>query len=400
MSEVAQAAAPRGSRHETQRLRQDRGHVGHGVAASDVVGDLIAQTPQGQRARVEVQGLSDIALARSQDARAAPTPTSASRATPTAASTRSGGNRDVRGRSAASAAAVAGGGRGGGGGGGGGGGFGGSAAAAAPAPSGAAGFGVRVIHSGVWGFASSPIVTEDEIRRITRVATEVAKASAIAKRSDVRLAPVPAYTRVLGDADRRRTRARFRRTRSRRWSRRSSTLVVKTKEVTNVNASVQLEHEWKYFAIVRRLVHRAGDVHDVAAVHRHGAQGRRDALAHVHRRADDRRLGSRRSGGDGRERRAHRGRGRRVLHGEAGRHGRQGLDPRRRRTRCSRSTRSSAHATELDRILGYEANYAGTSFVKLSDIGKLKYGSKLFNVTADRTTSRAASARSATTTTA
>jgi TldD protein len=44
-----------------------------------------------------------------------------------------------------------------------------------------------------------------------------------------------------------------------------------------------------------------------------------------------------------------------------------------------------AHATELDRVVGYEANYAGTSFVKLSDVGKLKYGSKLFNVTADRT---------------
>ena len=44
-----------------------------------------------------------------------------------------------------------------------------------------------------------------------------------------------------------------------------------------------------------------------------------------------------------------------------------------------------AHATELDRIMGYEANYAGTSFVKISDIGRLKYGSKLFNVTADRT---------------
>jgi TldD protein len=51
-----------------------------------------------------------------------------------------------------------------------------------------------VIHSGVWGFAASPIVTEDEIRRVTRIATEVAKASAIAKRVDVILAPVPAYT--------------------------------------------------------------------------------------------------------------------------------------------------------------------------------------------------------------
>jgi len=44
-----------------------------------------------------------------------------------------------------------------------------------------------------------------------------------------------------------------------------------------------------------------------------------------------------------------------------------------------------AHATEVDRIVGYEANYAGTSFVKLSDVGKLKYGSKLMNITADKT---------------
>ena len=44
-----------------------------------------------------------------------------------------------------------------------------------------------------------------------------------------------------------------------------------------------------------------------------------------------------------------------------------------------------AHPTELDRIVGYEANYAGTSFVKLEDLGKLKYGSKLLNIYADRT---------------
>ena len=31
-----------------------------------------------------------------------------------------------------------------------------------------------------------------------------------------------------------------------------------------------------------------------------------------------------------------------------------------------------AHPTELDRVVGYEANYAGTSFVKLADVGKLK----------------------------
>ena len=35
-------------------------------------------------------------------------------------------------------------------------------------------------------------------------------------------------------------------------------------------------------------------------------------------------------------------------------------------------------------MVGYEANYAGTSFIKVGDVGKLKFGSKLFNVTADR----------------
>jgi TldD protein len=45
-----------------------------------------------------------------------------------------------------------------------------------------------------------------------------------------------------------------------------------------------------------------------------------------------------------------------------------------------------AHPTELDRVVGYEANYAGTSFCKLSDVGKLKYGSKHLNVVADKNT--------------
>jgi TldD protein len=43
-----------------------------------------------------------------------------------------------------------------------------------------------------------------------------------------------------------------------------------------------------------------------------------------------------------------------------------------------------AHATECDRVVGYEANYAGTSFVKITDINKLKYGSKLFNIVGDK----------------
>ncbi|NYI03328.1 TldD/PmbA family protein [Allostreptomyces psammosilenae] len=46
---------------------------------------------------------------------------------------------------------------------------------------------------------------------------------------------------------------------------------------------------------------------------------------------------------------------------------------------------SIGHATELDRALGYEAAYAGTSFATLDKLGKLQYGSELMNVTGDRT---------------
>ena len=48
---------------------------------------------------------------------------------------------------------------------------------------------------------------------------------------------------------------------------------------------------------------------------------------------------------------------------------------------------SVAHPTELDRAEGFEANYAGTSFVSPPEkmLGKLKFGSPLMNIRGDRT---------------
>jgi TldD protein len=46
---------------------------------------------------------------------------------------------------------------------------------------------------------------------------------------------------------------------------------------------------------------------------------------------------------------------------------------------------SCGHATELDRALGYEANYAGTSFLTPDKLGRFRYGSKWINIVADRT---------------
>ncbi len=47
---------------------------------------------------------------------------------------------------------------------------------------------------------------------------------------------------------------------------------------------------------------------------------------------------------------------------------------------------SVGHPTELDRVLGYEAAYAGTSFLRVGDAGSLTYGSPLVSLTLDTTT--------------
>jgi TldD protein len=46
---------------------------------------------------------------------------------------------------------------------------------------------------------------------------------------------------------------------------------------------------------------------------------------------------------------------------------------------------SIGHATELDRAMGYEAAYAGTSFATFDKLGTLEYGSPVMHVTGDRT---------------
>jgi len=46
---------------------------------------------------------------------------------------------------------------------------------------------------------------------------------------------------------------------------------------------------------------------------------------------------------------------------------------------------SVGHAIELDRILGWEAAFAGTSHLQLDELGRFRFGSDLMNITADAT---------------
>src|SRR5213592_3319814 len=158
------------------------GAAGLAIASSDLVGELIAQSPKGNPLTSTFKGLADTSLGEAKRVGCTYADVRFTRRVNSGVNASGGSDR------AGDGEAGFGGGRGGRAGAGRGGG------ARAGGRPGAAGFGVRVIHSGVWGFASSPLVTEDEIRRITRIAADVAKASAIAKKVDVKLAPVPAYT--------------------------------------------------------------------------------------------------------------------------------------------------------------------------------------------------------------
>ncbi len=58
------------------------------------------------------------------------------------------------------------------------------------------GFGVRTIADGAWGFAASQVVTADEADRVAALAVEIAKASALTKMRDAALAPVEPKTAI------------------------------------------------------------------------------------------------------------------------------------------------------------------------------------------------------------
>jgi TldD protein len=349
---------------------------GIAIASSDLVGDLLAQSPKGRVLESRFKGLGDAALAEAKRLGCSYADVRFTRRT-NASVTATGGNRDFEGFGG-----FGGGGRGGRGGGRGGrggvGGFGGSD----DGGSGAAGFGVRVIHSGVWGFASSPMVSEEEIRRITQIATELARASAIAKTRDVRLAPVASsvdywVTPVRTDP------LKMPRDEKQGFVQSIVDTALKTKDVTNVSASVQIEHEWKYFAssdgsYIEQEAWSTSPSFTVTA-HRNGETRARTYT------------GEMMTGGWEVVERA-------AMLENAERIAAEAVEfctakPVEMGIKDLILTPSHAmltiheivgHATELDRILGYEANYAGTSFIKVSDLGKLKYGSKLFNVTADR----------------
>jgi TldD protein len=342
------------------------------IASSDIVGELVAQSTAKDPMQSPFKGLSDIALGEAKKAGCTYADVRFTRSVNSGVNA-SGANASNDRNSTGEGGGFGGrGGRGGRGGGRGG-----------RANRGAAGFGVRVIHSGVWGFASSPIVTEDEIRRITRIAADIAKASAVAKKVDVKLAPVAAYTEYWSTPITK-DPASVPQDQKQAFVQKVVDTVLQNKQVSSVNASVNVANEWKYFASTEgsyieqetwetsptfNVSARVGDVvktRNYVGVPRTGGwevAEEAEMLESAARIAEE------------------------AIEMTTAKPVGMGLKDLVLTPSHAMLTIHEivAHATELDRVLGYEANYAGTSFVKLPDVGKLKYGSKLMNITADRT---------------
>ena len=249
------------------------------------------------------------------------------------------------------------------------------------------GFGVRVLHSGTWGFAASPRVTRDEIARVTAEAVAIAKANSVLMKRPVLLAPTPAYQDryvtpfeknpfdvpiqdKLGLLQAVHEAAR------------------KTAGVMSVNSALVFRSEDKYFAssegssiqqllvqtapsctatavdfMTRKSKSRSFQVQPVTAGYEH--------IERCGLLENAERIGAEA-----------------VEHLKA-----PSVEPGTKDLVLLPSHlaltihESIGHSTELDRALGFEANFAGTSFLAPPDkvLGKFRVGSKLMNVVGDRT---------------
>ena len=255
------------------------------------------------------------------------------------------------------------------------------------------GFGVRVLRAGTWGFAASPRVTKDEIARVTGAAAAIARANAALQRRAVELAPVPAY--------RDRYATPFEKDPFDVPLAEQLALLQEIHEtakqvagVMNVSSSLTFRTEDKYFAstdgssilqlilqtypgftatavdfATRKSKSRAFQVVPVTGGYEHVEScGMREAARRVAEEAVEHLA---------------------APSVEAGTKDLVLLP-----SHLSLTIHESiGHSTELDRALGYEANFAGTSFLAPPDkvMGKLRFGAPLVNVIGDRTLPRAMS---------
>ncbi len=251
------------------------------------------------------------------------------------------------------------------------------------------GFGVRVLVNGTWGFASSSNLTAEEVRRVTRLAVQIARANSAFQSRPVHLAPA-------SRADDEKWRSAFQRDPfdvplddKIQFLLKINESAMKVKGVSFVNSGLFFTNEQKFFAssegsLIEQYLIRGAPFFEVTAV---------DAAR-----------------GDYQSRGAHEGPqsiGYEIVEqhpwiAEAEQAGEEAVQKLKAKpvkpgkydlvlhpTNLWLTIHESVgHSTELDRALGWEADYAGTSFLTPDKLGKFQFGSARVNIFADRTQPR------------
>lgn len=247
------------------------------------------------------------------------------------------------------------------------------------------GFGVRVIANGTWGFACSPIVTREEIAKVAAQAVAVAKANSALQRSPVRLAPTKTYVDVYQtpfkknpfDVPIPEKLALYEKVNAE---------IRSVPKVFAASTFVNIHAEDKFFAssegsrIQQYIVQTVGSM---------SAQAR-DVQTRISRTRNY--LPPPETGGweliEKADLIAH---GKRIgeevvehLTAPAVTAGKKDLILMPNHLALT-IHESIGHSTEFDRAIGYEANYAGTSFLTPEKLGKYRVGSEMMNIVGDRT---------------
>jgi TldD protein len=249
------------------------------------------------------------------------------------------------------------------------------------------GAGVRALVDGTWGFGASKTLTTDGIAAAAREAVAIAKANRIARDQPVQLTPVQAYPNATWKSAFKIDPFTIPIEQRADLLLKANAEALKVKGVRFVNSGLLFVKEDRNFgstegSVISQTIVRVGVPFTVTAVAPDNSdfQTRGNVVAPA-------------------------GRGweyvlEQDLVGNAGKWAEQAVEKLNAKSvEVGRYDlvlhpthlwltihESIAHPTELDRALGYEANYAGTSFVAPPEkmLGKFRYGPEFMNIQGDR----------------
>src|SRR5215469_4073468 len=247
------------------------------------------------------------------------------------------------------------------------------------------GIGIRVIAEGAWGFASTDRLAREDVQACAAQAVAIAKASALAKREDVALAPEEAYVDTWQNPF---LKDPFRIP----VERQIEVLMAADKEMRKVTGVTLAEGSMAFRRIEQLFVSSIGSsIHQIKVQSGAGIVATAFAGNEIQKRSYPNSFGGQ-----------HMLRGYELI---------EELDLVKHAPRVAEEAvalhsasqcpegqgtiildssqlglqihESIGHPIELDRVLGMEANFAGMSFLTVDKLLNLKYGSDIVNVVAD-----------------